>query len=57
MDKRTKLGDPDFVDGLDEYQQNMLKDSTIAEIRDKISDYCTKNVSAYDPEGIESLET
>ena len=55
--KRTKLGDPQYVDALDVYQQNMLKDSTIAEIRSKICDFHTKNVSAYDPEGIESLET
>jgi gamma-glutamyltranspeptidase/glutathione hydrolase len=33
----------------------MLKQSTIDEIRRKISDYRTQNVSAYDPEGIESL--
>ncbi|BDD55489.1 hypothetical protein MPDQ_006061 [Monascus purpureus] len=55
--QRTKLGDPEFVDGLDTYQKNMLKDSTIAEIRRKISDFHTKNISAYDPEGFESLET
>lgn len=51
------MGDPEFVDGLDTYQKNMLKDSTIAEIRRKISDFHTKNISAYDPEGFESLET
>lgn len=55
--QRTKLGDPLFVKGMDEYQQNMLKQSTIDEIRGKISDTTTLNVSAYDPEGIESLDT
>lgn len=33
----------------------MLNQSTIDEIRRKISDYRTHNVSAYDPQGIESL--
>jgi gamma-glutamyltranspeptidase/glutathione hydrolase len=33
----------------------MLKQSTIDEIRRKISDVRTQNVSAYDPQGIESL--
>ncbi|RHZ63821.1 hypothetical protein CDV55_106220 [Aspergillus turcosus] len=53
--ERTNLGDPLFVPGLDEYQENMLKQSTIDEIRRKISDVRTQNVSAYDPQGIESL--
>ncbi|THC88214.1 hypothetical protein EYZ11_012342 [Aspergillus tanneri] len=55
--ERTKLGDPLFVEGMDKYQDDMLKQSTINEIRGKISDFCTQNVSAYDPDGIESLET
>ncbi|PKX90772.1 uncharacterized protein P174DRAFT_462939 [Aspergillus novofumigatus IBT 16806] len=53
--ERTNLGDPLFVAGLDEYEENMLKQSSIDEIRRKISDYRTQNVSAYDPQGIESL--
>ncbi|EAW19497.1 gamma-glutamyltransferase [Aspergillus fischeri NRRL 181] len=53
--ERTNLGDPLFVAGLDEYEENMLKQSTIDEIRRKISDYRTQNVSAYNPQGIESL--
>ena len=57
MIKRTKLGDPAFVDGVDEYQRRMLKDETTYGIRHKISDFHTQNVSAYDPEGFESLET
>lgn len=51
------MGDPSFVDGMTEYQQDMLKQSTIDEIRSKISDTHTLNVSAYDPSGIESLDT
>ena len=35
----------------------MLKQSTIDEIRHKLSDLRTQNVSVYDPEGYESLET
>lgn len=53
--ERTNLGDPLFVAGLDEFEENMLKQSTIDEIRRKISDYRTQNVSAYNPQGIESL--
>jgi len=55
--QRTNLGDPVFVKGLDEYQHDMLKDSTIHKIRQKISDLQTQNVSAYDPDGFESLDT
>ncbi|KAH8592064.1 gamma-glutamyltranspeptidase-like protein [Bisporella sp. PMI_857] len=54
---RTKLGDPLFVDGLQEYQDNMLDDRTVAKIRQKISDAHTLPVAAYDPEGLESIET
>ncbi|KAI0011903.1 gamma-glutamyltranspeptidase [Xylariaceae sp. FL0662B] len=55
--QRANLGDPSFVDGLDKYQEQMLSDATAAEIRSKISDFRTQNVSWYDPAGLESLET
>ncbi|OTA98102.1 hypothetical protein M426DRAFT_17762 [Hypoxylon sp. CI-4A] len=55
--QRSKLGDPFFVDGLDDYQNSMLSDATVAEVRSKISDFTTQNVSWYDPEGLESLDT
>ncbi|KAF9883982.1 hypothetical protein FE257_002423 [Aspergillus nanangensis] len=55
--QRTHLGDPYFVDGMDEYEDDMLKKETIDDIRGRISDFRTRNVSAYDPEGIESLNT
>ena len=55
--QRTLLGDPFFVDGMSEYQADILKQSTINEIRNKILDYQTQNVSVYDPEGLESIET
>ncbi|CAJ2499823.1 Uu.00g026760.m01.CDS01 [Anthostomella pinea] len=55
--QRSELGDPLFVDGMDKYQASMLSDATAAEVRSKISDFHTQNVSAYDPTGLESLET
>ncbi|KAI0107756.1 gamma-glutamyltransferase 1 [Nemania sp. FL0031] len=55
--QRTELGDPLFVDGLDAYQQSMLSAETAAEVRSKISDFHTLNVSAYNPMGFESLPT
>lgn len=55
--QRTELGDPEFVQEMDEYQAEMLNASTAAAIRAKISDVHTLNVSAYDPSGLESLNT
>lgn len=55
--ERAELGDPQFLDGLSRYQEEMLSPATAAEIRGKISDSHTLNVSAYDPNGLESLET
>jgi gamma-glutamyltranspeptidase/glutathione hydrolase len=57
LTQRSNLGDPLFVDGMAEYQTEMLSQSTIDEIRSKISDVRTQNVSAYDPTGLESLDT
>jgi gamma-glutamyltranspeptidase/glutathione hydrolase len=55
--QRSKLGDPLFVDGMANYEEDILKQSTIDDIRSKISDARTQNVSVYDPAGLESLET
>ncbi|KAI4112950.1 MAG: hypothetical protein LQ345_005975 [Seirophora villosa] len=55
--ERANLGDPLFVPGLDEYQSDVLSETTADEIRSKISDLRTLNVSAYDPAGLESLDT
>ncbi|CAG8068398.1 unnamed protein product [Penicillium olsonii] len=55
--QRANLGDPSFVDGISQYESNMLDQATVDEIRSKISDVRTQNVSAYDPAGLESLET
>lgn len=55
--QRAQLGDPLFVPGLDRFQKGMLSPETAAEVRGKISDYHSLNVSAYNPSGLESLET
>jgi len=55
--QRSELGDPLFVEGMDEYQENMLSEATAKTVRSKISPFHTLNVSAYDPSGFESLET
>jgi gamma-glutamyltranspeptidase/glutathione hydrolase len=55
--ERTALGDPAFVTGIEEYEKSMLDAFTAEEIRGKISDFHTLNVSVYDPALIESLDT
>lgn len=55
--QRTALGDPSFVLNATEYEADMLNASTAEAIRGRISDSHTLNVSAYDPEGIEVLDT
>jgi gamma-glutamyltranspeptidase/glutathione hydrolase len=55
--ERGNLGDPSFFTNLTAYQDDMLSEKTAAEIRSKISDATSQNVSWYDPGGIESLET
>ena len=55
--QRAELGDPSFVDGLTEFTQDMISAETAKEIRAKISDQHTYNVSYYNPEGLESIET
>lgn len=55
--ERADLGDPLFVGNISLFQNEMLSEKAAAEIRSKISDQHTLNVSAYDPSGLESLET
>ena len=55
--ERTDLGDPSFVANVSHYQDQMLNSTTTDDIRSRINDYHTLNVSAYDPDGIESLNT
>ncbi|KAF7853276.1 hypothetical protein EAF04_010777 [Stromatinia cepivora] len=47
--QRTLLGDPKFLANLTSYQDEMVSKSIAAEIRSKIEQYHTLNVSAYDP--------
>lgn len=53
---RTHLGDPDFFDYMDDFETNMTKSETAAEIRGKISDNRTHNVSHYNPKGYDIME-
>ncbi|KAI9147539.1 Glutathione hydrolase proenzyme [Paramyrothecium foliicola] len=55
--QRTKLADPSFVPGLEEFTRNMITPETGAELRARISDVRTQNVSAYNPDNYEILET
>lgn len=57
LGQRANLGDPFFVDGVSKYEADMLDQATINDIRSRISDLRTQNVSAYDPAGLESLDT
>lgn len=53
---RTKLADPSFVEGMAEYQADMLSQETAAEVRSKISDTQSfLNTSYYNPDNIEVL--
>ena len=54
---RANLGDPSFLSGIDEYQDQMVSAQVAAEVRSKISDAQTFNTSYYNPAGLESLET
>ncbi|KAL8645178.1 MAG: hypothetical protein Q9226_007417, partial [Calogaya cf. arnoldii] len=55
--ERAGFGDPDFVQdfGISSRESNILNASYAATIREKILDYRTQNVSAYDPAGFEIL--
>ncbi|EGC49121.1 gamma-glutamyltranspeptidase [Histoplasma capsulatum var. duboisii H88] len=55
--QRTHLADPSYSEGMDEYEDHMLNSSMAAILRNKISDSHTLNVSDYNPNGFESLET
>jgi gamma-glutamyltranspeptidase/glutathione hydrolase len=56
-DQRTKLGDPAFVQDIVEYEAAMLDSATIDRIIAKISDNHTLPIAAYNPDGLESIET
>lgn len=54
---RADFGDPLFVPGLRQFEEELLTPEAGAEIRAKISDTQTFNVSYYDPNNIEILNT
>lgn len=55
--QRTKMGDPSFVPGMDRYTMDMISMANGDTTRSKISDFRTFNVSYYDPEGLETVNT
>ncbi|KAL7270428.1 hypothetical protein RUND412_006867 [Rhizina undulata] len=55
--QRSLLGDPAFVTGATEYEKEMISAATAAEVRELISNTGVLNLSQYDPQGLESLET
>jgi gamma-glutamyltranspeptidase/glutathione hydrolase len=55
--QRSNLGDPLFLEGLDQYQDQMISEATAEEIRGKIKDTQTFDVSYYNPAGLESIDT
>ena len=55
--QRAELGDPSYVDGLEEFTKDMISDEFAEEVRSKISDTQTFNISYYNPAGLESIET
>ncbi|TVY81388.1 Glutathione hydrolase proenzyme [Lachnellula suecica] len=54
---RAYLGDPSFFSNLTQYQRDMISEETGGTIKNKIFDAHTLPVDAYNPEGLESLET
>lgn len=54
---RSNLGDPLFLEGIDEYQEQMISEELAKEIRGKINDTKAYDVGYYNPEGLESLDT
>ncbi|KAK1919636.1 hypothetical protein P3342_001929 [Pyrenophora teres f. teres] len=46
---RAELGDPNFVQGMDKYQEGIVSEATAKEIRSKIYDNKTFEVSYYNP--------
>jgi len=55
--QRAHIGDPSFLPNMSDYQAEILSPAFASSVRSKIIDARTQNVSAYDSEGLESLET
>ena len=54
---RASMGDPSFVEGMETYESEIVNATTASVVRSRISDTHTLNASAYDPEGLEILDT
>ncbi|GMG36361.1 unnamed protein product [Aspergillus oryzae] len=54
---RTRLGDPSFVHGMEEYENHILSAEMIDHIRQSISDSHTQDTSAYNPDGLEVVNS
>jgi len=54
--KRASFGDPDFLNVTGAIEARMLNEGFAADIRARISDEHTLNISEYDPDGFESHE-
>ncbi|PIG90183.1 gamma glutamyl transpeptidase [Aspergillus arachidicola] len=54
---RTRLGDPSFVTGMEEYENHILSAEMIDHIRQSISDSHTQDTSAYNPDGLEVVNS
>jgi gamma-glutamyltranspeptidase/glutathione hydrolase len=53
--QRTVLGDPDFVDGVDEFEGEMVDEKIAAQLRVRIKDdRVLPNISFYNPAGLRS---
>lgn len=48
------MGDPDYLDQMTDFEAKILQATYAASIRSKIDDQRTQNVSAYNPDGLES---
>jgi gamma-glutamyltranspeptidase / glutathione hydrolase len=54
---RLELGDPSFVDHVDEFEAEMLSDDTAEQIRGRIMDNQTQPVEHYDPRMLYTTES
>jgi gamma-glutamyltranspeptidase/glutathione hydrolase len=54
---RAELGDPLFIEGVEQIQESMITEQAAEAIRAKISDIRTFNTSYYEPKNFEQLAT
>lgn len=53
---RVRLGDPDFVDGVAQFEDDMLNLTTAQRIRDKIDPLTAQDTKVYDPSKLYSSD-